>query len=68
MTLELQRYQRDDGAVGNNFNDVIDLNDGSVLQLDAGATFNDATTTGGANALLIQSTAGTAGTVTNLGT
>ena len=52
----------------NNFNNLIDLNNGSVLQLDAGATFNDATTTGGANALLIQSTAGTAGTVTNLGT
>ena len=66
VTLELKGTSATTGV--NNFNNSIDLNNGSVLQLDAGATFNDATTTGGANALLIQSTAGTAGTVTNLGT
>ena len=52
----------------NDFNDVIDLNNGSSLIVDVGATFTDATTSGGGNALLIQSTSGTAGTVTNLGT
>ena len=52
----------------NDFNDVIDLNNGSSLTVDVGATFTDATTTGGGNALVIQSTSGTAGTVTNLGT
>ena len=66
--LELQGSSATTGTVGNNFNDVIDLNNGAVLQLDAGATFNDTTISGGGNALLIQSTAGTAGTVTNLGT
>ena len=55
-------------STANGINDVIDLNSGAVLQLDAGATFNDATTTTGSNALLIQSNSGTAGTVTNLGT
>ena len=66
--LELQGSSATTGTVGNNFNDVIDLNNGAALQLDAGATFNDTTISGGGNALLIQSTAGTAGTVTNLGT
>ena len=66
--LELQGTSATTGTVGNNFNDVIDLNNGAVLQLDAGAIFNDTTISGGGNALLIQSTAGTAGTVTNLGT
>ena len=66
--LELQGTSATTGTVGNNFNDVIDLNNGAALQLDAGATFNDTTISGGGNALLIQSTAGTAGTVTNLGT
>ena len=66
VTLELQNSSATTGS--NNFNDVINLNNGALLQLDAGATFNDATTTGGANALLIQSTSGTAGSVTNLGT
>ena len=65
--LELQGSSATTGTVGNNFNDVIDLNNGAVLQLDAGAIFNDTTISGGGNALLIQSTAGTAGTVTNLG-
>ena len=66
VTLELQNTSATTGS--NNLNDLINLNSGALLQLDAGATFNDATTTGGANALLIQSTSGTAGSVSNLGT
>ncbi|SHN73189.1 hypothetical protein [Bradyrhizobium erythrophlei] len=66
-TLDLQGTSSTTGA-GNNFNDIINLNNGSSLTLDVGATFTDATITGGGNALVIQSTSGTAGTVTNLGT
>src|SRR5579871_2217634 len=66
-TLDLQGTSSTTGA-SNNFNDIINLNNGSSLTVDTGATFTDATTAGGGNALLIQSTAGTAGTVTNLGT
>ena len=49
--LELQGSSATTGTVGNNFNDVIDLNNGAVLQPDAGATFNDTTISGGGNAL-----------------
>jgi hypothetical protein len=50
------------------FNDTINLNNGSSLIVETGATFTDATTSGGGTALLIQSTSGTAGTVSNSGT
>jgi RTX calcium-binding nonapeptide repeat (4 copies) len=52
----------------NDFNDTINLNNGSSLIVETGATFTDATTSGGGSALVIQSTSGTAGTVTNSGT
>src|SRR5579871_4603464 len=66
-TLDLQGTSSTTGA-GNNFNDIIDLNNGSSLVVESGATFTDSTTTGGGNALVIQSTSGTAGTVANSGT
>src|SRR5581483_1089599 len=60
VTLELKGASATTGSNNlpsgsNNLNNVIDLNNASVLQVDAGATFNDATTSGGGNALLIQS-------------
>ena len=47
---------------------VIDLNASGALTIGIGATLTDLTNTGGSGPLLIQSTSGTAGIVTNQGT